>query len=239
MQGVTVDLVYFDAGGGHRSAALALQAAIARQRRPWTVRLVNLTVAHKFCSSWLMSAVDFSGTSSLRDSTLVVSGNVLSAASPDGAAFRPPLLRGASVLQLSRSTLSGTYALVLTVYNDESWCTDRVTFQGMVHLTVWNSSVNLAPMVLGTNTLKGSVTLTGVIGSQRFAGMHLDGSLTVASAMTGVEWVVAQSSVAKATASRESGTCPSSRARSRRLVVRTMPAGTILVTSSARVVSRL
>lgn len=43
MQGVTVDLVYFDAGGGHRSAALALQAAIARQRRPWTVRLVNLT----------------------------------------------------------------------------------------------------------------------------------------------------------------------------------------------------
>jgi UDP-N-acetylglucosamine:LPS N-acetylglucosamine transferase len=39
----TVDLVYFNAGGGHRAAALALQEAIALQRRPWTVRLVNLT----------------------------------------------------------------------------------------------------------------------------------------------------------------------------------------------------
>lgn len=43
MRNVVVDLVYFDAGGGHRAAALALQAAIARQRRPWSVRLVNLT----------------------------------------------------------------------------------------------------------------------------------------------------------------------------------------------------
>jgi UDP-N-acetylglucosamine:LPS N-acetylglucosamine transferase len=43
MRNVVVDLVYFEAGGGHRAAALALQAAIARQRRPWTVRLVNLT----------------------------------------------------------------------------------------------------------------------------------------------------------------------------------------------------
>ncbi len=39
----TIDLVYFNAGGGHRTSALALQAAIAEQRRPWRVRLVNLT----------------------------------------------------------------------------------------------------------------------------------------------------------------------------------------------------
>jgi hypothetical protein len=38
----TIDLVYFDAGGGHRAAALALQSAIAQQGRPWTVRLVHL-----------------------------------------------------------------------------------------------------------------------------------------------------------------------------------------------------
>ena len=37
-----VDLFYFNAGGGHRAAALALQAVIAEQRRPWTVRLVDL-----------------------------------------------------------------------------------------------------------------------------------------------------------------------------------------------------
>ncbi len=39
----TLDLVYFDAGGGHRAAALALRDALALQRRPWTVRLLNLT----------------------------------------------------------------------------------------------------------------------------------------------------------------------------------------------------
>jgi UDP-N-acetylglucosamine:LPS N-acetylglucosamine transferase len=39
----TIDLVYFNAGGGHRAAALALQEAIALQQRPWQVRLVNLT----------------------------------------------------------------------------------------------------------------------------------------------------------------------------------------------------
>ncbi len=39
----TVDLVYFNAGGGHRAAALALQEAMHEQRRPWQVRLVNLT----------------------------------------------------------------------------------------------------------------------------------------------------------------------------------------------------
>ena len=39
----TVDLVYFNAGGGHRAAALALQAVIREQGRPWDVRLVNLS----------------------------------------------------------------------------------------------------------------------------------------------------------------------------------------------------
>jgi 1,2-diacylglycerol 3-beta-galactosyltransferase len=41
----TIDLVYFDAGGGHRAAALALQAAIREQDRPWQVRLVHLVHA--------------------------------------------------------------------------------------------------------------------------------------------------------------------------------------------------
>jgi len=39
----TIDFVYFNAGGGHRAAALALQAVIAQQQRPWTVRLVDLS----------------------------------------------------------------------------------------------------------------------------------------------------------------------------------------------------
>ncbi len=38
----TVDLIYFNAGGGHRAAALALQSVIREQQRPWRVRLVNL-----------------------------------------------------------------------------------------------------------------------------------------------------------------------------------------------------
>jgi UDP-N-acetylglucosamine:LPS N-acetylglucosamine transferase len=38
----TIDLVYFNAGGGHRSAALALEAVIRAEGRPWQVRLVNL-----------------------------------------------------------------------------------------------------------------------------------------------------------------------------------------------------
>lgn len=38
----TVDLVYFNAGGGHRASALALESAIRRAGLPWTVRLVNL-----------------------------------------------------------------------------------------------------------------------------------------------------------------------------------------------------
>ncbi len=38
----TLDFVYFDAGGGHRSAAMALQSVIASQGYGWNVRLVNL-----------------------------------------------------------------------------------------------------------------------------------------------------------------------------------------------------
>ena len=38
----TIDLVYFNAGGGHRAAATALEAVIGQQERPWQVRLVNL-----------------------------------------------------------------------------------------------------------------------------------------------------------------------------------------------------
>jgi len=38
----TIDLVYCNAGGGHRSAAQALETIIRDQSRPWTVRLVNL-----------------------------------------------------------------------------------------------------------------------------------------------------------------------------------------------------
>ncbi len=37
-----IDLVYFNAGGGHRAAALALRSAIFAQGWPWEVRLVNL-----------------------------------------------------------------------------------------------------------------------------------------------------------------------------------------------------
>jgi len=37
-----VDFVYFDAGGGHRNAATAVQSAIEAGHRGWNVRLVNL-----------------------------------------------------------------------------------------------------------------------------------------------------------------------------------------------------
>src|SRR5580700_4497159 len=37
-----LDFIYFDAGGGHRSAAMALQQVIAQQDRPWEIRMVNL-----------------------------------------------------------------------------------------------------------------------------------------------------------------------------------------------------
>src|SRR6202034_285231 len=38
----TIDFVYFNAGGGHRSAALALETIIRELGLPWDVRLVNL-----------------------------------------------------------------------------------------------------------------------------------------------------------------------------------------------------
>jgi len=37
-----LEFVFFDAGGGHRAAATALQMAIQQQQRPWDVRLTNL-----------------------------------------------------------------------------------------------------------------------------------------------------------------------------------------------------
>ena len=37
-----LDFVYFEAGGGHRAAAIGLQSVIKEQARPWEVRLVNL-----------------------------------------------------------------------------------------------------------------------------------------------------------------------------------------------------
>ncbi len=37
-----LDLMFFDAGGGHRSAANALKQVIEQQKRPWEVRLVNV-----------------------------------------------------------------------------------------------------------------------------------------------------------------------------------------------------
>jgi hypothetical protein len=38
----TIDLVYINAGGGHRAAAIALEMAIREQHKGWNVRLVNL-----------------------------------------------------------------------------------------------------------------------------------------------------------------------------------------------------
>ena len=37
-----IEFVYFDAGGGHRSAATSLKAVIDSQKRPWEVQLFNL-----------------------------------------------------------------------------------------------------------------------------------------------------------------------------------------------------
>ncbi|MFN0106035.1 MAG: glycosyltransferase [Bryobacteraceae bacterium] len=37
-----LDFVFFDAGGGHRSAATALKSVVEQQQRPWQIRLVNL-----------------------------------------------------------------------------------------------------------------------------------------------------------------------------------------------------
>ncbi len=41
-ENLKLDLIYFNAGGGHRSAATALQSVIATTRTSWEVRLVNL-----------------------------------------------------------------------------------------------------------------------------------------------------------------------------------------------------
>src|SRR5579863_6579429 len=38
----TLELVFFDAGGGHRSAANALSEVARRQERPWDMQLMNL-----------------------------------------------------------------------------------------------------------------------------------------------------------------------------------------------------
>ena len=40
-----LDFIFFDAGGGHRSAATALQRVAELQQRPWQVRLVDLQEA--------------------------------------------------------------------------------------------------------------------------------------------------------------------------------------------------
>ena len=37
-----IEFVFFDAGGGHRSAATSLQMAIASRNLPWDVHLLNL-----------------------------------------------------------------------------------------------------------------------------------------------------------------------------------------------------
>ena len=37
-----IDLIFFEAGGGHRAAANALRSVIEEQHRPWDVKLVNL-----------------------------------------------------------------------------------------------------------------------------------------------------------------------------------------------------
>ena len=37
-----IDLIFVDAGGGHRAAAAALSEVIARQQRPWDLRLLNI-----------------------------------------------------------------------------------------------------------------------------------------------------------------------------------------------------
>jgi hypothetical protein len=37
-----LDFVFFDAGGGHRAAAIALKSVIEQQGRPWEIRFVNL-----------------------------------------------------------------------------------------------------------------------------------------------------------------------------------------------------
>ncbi len=40
--GARIDLIYFDAGGGHRASATALISAARQQRRHWEINLINL-----------------------------------------------------------------------------------------------------------------------------------------------------------------------------------------------------
>jgi 1,2-diacylglycerol 3-beta-galactosyltransferase len=40
--GAQLDLIYFDAGGGHRASATALMRAVEQQRRCWHINLINL-----------------------------------------------------------------------------------------------------------------------------------------------------------------------------------------------------
>ena len=42
MREKTLELIYFNAGGGHRAAATAIETIAAQQGRPWRVRCVNL-----------------------------------------------------------------------------------------------------------------------------------------------------------------------------------------------------
>src|ERR1700722_10069350 len=37
-----IEFIFFDAGGGHRAAATALELSIKSQKRPWNVQLTNL-----------------------------------------------------------------------------------------------------------------------------------------------------------------------------------------------------
>ncbi len=37
-----IEICFFDAGGGHRAAATAIEMVIQAQRRPWEVQLTNL-----------------------------------------------------------------------------------------------------------------------------------------------------------------------------------------------------
>ena len=37
-----IDLIYIDAGGGHRAAVTALDAVMREQQRPWETRLRNI-----------------------------------------------------------------------------------------------------------------------------------------------------------------------------------------------------
>jgi hypothetical protein len=41
-RGIQVDLIFFDAGGGHRASATALKALADQQQRGWQIRMVNL-----------------------------------------------------------------------------------------------------------------------------------------------------------------------------------------------------